>query len=125
MRADSLLSGATKEALRPGKVSLFYELGDYDRSMEKYLMPDWRSIGIPHGISQTFNSNQYSQGQGDLSGDGDTQANASAFRSPLECDIPDADALDCQPVQKPQFTLVILHSSHCWALLYDSLMLSV
>ena len=56
-------------------------------------------------------TNTHSQGQGDLSGDGDTQANASAFRSPLECDIPDADAPDCQPVQKPQFTLVIPHAA--------------
>ena len=74
-------------------------------------MPDWRSIGIPHCISQTSDSNQYSQGQGDLSSDGDTQANASAFRGPLECNIPNGDALDCQPVQKPQLTLVIPHSS--------------
>ena len=70
-------------------------------------------------------TNTHSQGQGDLSGDGDTQVNVSAFKSRLECDIPHVDAPDCQPVQKPQFTPVIPHSSHCWALLYDSLMLSV
>ena len=56
-------------------------------------------------------TNTHSQGQGDLSGDGDTQANASAFRSPLEYDNPNADAFDCQPVQKPQFTLVIPHAA--------------
>ena len=74
-------------------------------------MPDWRSTGIPHCISQTSDSNQYSQGQGDLSSDGDTQVNACASRSPLECDIPDTDAPDCQPVQEPQFTLVIPHAA--------------
>ena len=111
MQADSLPSGATKEALRPGKVSFFYRLGDQIRSMEKYLVPDWRSTGIPHFISQTSDSNQYSQGQGDLSSDGDTQVNACAIRRLLECDIPDTDALDCQPVQKPQFTLVIPHAT--------------
>ena len=111
LQADSLPYGATKEAHRPGKVSFFYRLGDQVRSMERYLMPDWRSIGIPHCISQTSDSNQYSQGQGDLSSDGDTQVNACASRSHLECDIPDADAPDCQPVQKPQFTLVIPHAA--------------
>ena len=74
-------------------------------------MPDWRSTGIPHCISQTSDSNQYSQGQGDLSSDGDTQVNACAFRRLLECDIPDTDAPDCQPVQEPQFTLVIPHAA--------------
>ena len=74
-------------------------------------MPDWRSIGIPHCISQTSDSNQYSQGQGDLSSDGDTQVNVSAFKSRLECDIPHVDAPDCQPVRKPQFTLVIHHTA--------------
>ena len=62
-------------------------------------MPDWRSVGIPHCISQTSDSNQYSQGQGDLSSEGDTQVNASVFKSRLEYDIPDVDAPDCQPVQ--------------------------
>ena len=74
-------------------------------------MPDWRSIGIPHCFSQTSDSNQYSQGQGDLSSDGDTQATAWASRSPLKCDIPHVDAPDCEPVRKPQFTLVIHHKA--------------
>lgn len=93
--------------------------------MEKCLVLAWRTIGCAALPPKIPASNAYSQGQGDISTGGEPQAKAWAIRSWFGFQIQDADIADFQPVQQPEFTLVIPHDSHWLGSSLCSIMLSI
>lgn len=101
---------------RAGKGPFMYRSGDWDPrshgSMGKSPIPVWRSLTMLHSLSQIPDSNAYSQGQGDISDDGDPYVNAFAIRSQFHFDFQDAGVNDVQPVWKPQFLFGIPWASH-------------